>query len=66
MFRGCKMRNVPVINNAKPSSLNNFFADCYYLRYIPDNFGENWDWSLISSSSSASVAYFFNNCFSLR
>ena len=65
MFRGCKMRNVPVINNAKPSSLYNFFADCYYLRYIPDNFGENWDWSSVSNSS-ASVSYFFINCFSLR
>ena len=68
--RNCnKLKNAPVVNNLKPSDLSYFFDGCSLLREIPDNYGNNWDWSYIENTTSAytgDLMYFFKDCYSLR
>lgn len=63
------LTEVPKINNAKPSEMRSLFHKCFRLRNIPENYGEDWDWSKITgqtSSYSGDTAAIFMNCYSLR
>ena len=70
-FSWCmNLREVPKIFYFKPNALNSMFSYCYHLREIPDDYFDTWDWSGISSSTSAygsgNVASLFEGCYSLR
>lgn len=56
----------PVINNAKPSDMADMFKGCANLREFPEGYGENWDWSEMEASSTASKDEMFQSCLSLR
>lgn len=70
IFDGCKyLKTVPQINYAKPTSLGSGFRYCYCLREIPDNYFNNWDFSYVSTQTSAYTGNFgsmFWDCRSLR
>lgn len=65
MFQDSYIRQAPRVINAKPSVLNQLFGGCYYLREIPDDFCDTWDWSYLYSGSSR-CGNIFRNCYSLR
>ena len=63
------LTNVPKINNLKPSDIDGVFNYCYKLRSIPNNWCDNWDWSVIEGSTSlysGKVYNLFYSCYSLR
>lgn len=67
MFQDSRqLREVPTINNAYPSSCQQFFASCERLKEIPDNFGENWNWDRMNTYAYAYCSGVFTDCFSLR
>ena len=67
MFYSCKnLKSVPYIHNAYPSSLRELFSGCHRLRYIPDDWGEDWIWSRVETYKSVSMCEIFYNCYSLR
>lgn len=67
MFTDCvNLTEVPKVNNAYPSSVGNLFQNCQHLRTIPDDFGNDWNWSRMHSYQYASVTGVFNMCYSLR
>lgn len=46
MFSGCRnLIEVPKINNFTPYNIGKFFKVCLNLRYLPEDFGANWDWT---------------------
>ena len=61
-----QLREVPMINNAYPSTCQSFFAYCGMLKEIPDNFGEDWNWDRMNTYAYAYRNNVFTNCFSLR
>ena len=69
-FSDCKnLKIVPTINNLKPMSHESMFVNCYRLREFPEDYGEDWDWSYYTGSTSASrgaANELFYNCWSLR
>ena len=68
-FNKCyKLKNIPMINNLKPSSsgCSNVFADCRSIRSFPEGFGDNWNWQDINGASYGGLPYLFSNCYSLR
>ena len=69
MFNGSSIRTVPLLNNLQVYKTNKMFYNCYYLRNIPDNFTDTWDWSYLEKQTSAYIGgqqYMFAYCFSLR
>lgn len=67
LFSYSMIEEVPVFNNFSPTDLNNIFSNCNYLRNLPDNFGEDWDWDYIHNKSLyANISNVFMNCYSLR
>lgn len=59
----------PVINNLKVGNLQYMFRNCQQIRYFPEGYGEDWDWSQHTSATSAYSGYksaMFDNCYSLR
>ena len=69
-FDGCDNLVEPVvINNLKPSNMRYMFRDCQKIRYFPENYGEDWDWSYHTTSTSSYQCYksgMFEDCYSLR
>lgn len=69
-FDGCNVLvEPPVINNLKVGNLQYVFRNCQTIRYFPENYGEDWDWSYHTSSTTAYAGYksaMFDNCYSLR
>lgn len=70
VFSGAiNLTTIPNINNCRPSETSYIFTNCYSLRELPDNYGEDWDWSHINtlaSQYSGNRNSQFNNCYSLR
>lgn len=69
MFADSKIKTVPLLNNLKPYNVSRMFDSCYYLRNIPDNIADTWDWSYVegmTSSYSGVQSYMFAYCRSLR
>lgn len=66
MFSGADIKQAPRINNVQPNSLSELFKNCRYLREIPDDFCDTWDWSYIHSYEYASCMSIFQGCYSIR
>lgn len=69
MFNAAKIEIAPKINNAKVDSLQTIFGSCWYLREVPMDFCETWDWSYANNTTSAYIGNqsgIFSNCYSLR
>jgi hypothetical protein len=63
------LTDIPRFNNAKPTSLKCMFNGCSKIRYFPEDFGEDWDWSKIDSQTSSysnDMSEMFAFCYSLR
>ena len=60
------LKEIPEMNNAKPNSIVKLFLYCQDVRYLPENFSANWDWSYIHSYAYAPMASIFESCYSLR
>lgn len=66
MFSGCSLLvELPKINYPRPISIASLFDSCDNLRYIPDDFDSNWDWSYIDREG-GQTRRVFNLCYSLR
>lgn len=65
-FYESNIKIAPKLINFKPNTLNSFFYSCKYLREIPDDYDESWDWSYINSYNYGSLSALFQNCYSLR
>lgn len=67
MFSTCgALEEIPALNNFCPDSLSNFFSYCANLRYLPEDFGADWNWDRIHTYTYGNVASFFPGCYSLR
>lgn len=66
MFQYSNIEEVPAMTNVYPESANNLFNSCKYLRYVPDDFGDDWDWSRINSYIYSGIGGVFAYCQSLR
>lgn len=68
MFINAKLKELPKII-AKVEKTSYMFSGCKYLREIPEDYFDNFDWSYITnltSSYSGNMSSMFQNCFSLR
>lgn len=64
-----ELTDPPIFNNCKPGSIQAMFQNCRNLRYFPEGYGEDWDWSWHTSqtgSSSGPKDSMFQSCYSLR
>ena len=69
IFSNCTNLKVLPKITAKPNSLGYMFSYCKYLREIPEDYFDNFDWSHITnltSGYSGNMSNMFSNCFSLR
>lgn len=70
MFYECgSLRNIPRLNNCKVNNRAKIFQNCYRLRYFPEGFGEEFDWSYMDTLTSAyngNSSGMFSSCCSLR
>ena len=66
MFMESLLTELPKINNAYPSALRNLFQNCRYLKTIPEDWVDTWNFSRIYSNSSATLNNMFGYCSSLR
>ena len=64
MFFGALLRILPYLYNPKPNYINNMYTSMYYLRNIPNDYFDTWDFSVYTSGIQA--MYVFSNCCSLR
>ena len=60
------IKQVPRIMNARPSELTRIFDSCLYIREMPDDFFDTWDWSYLNSYKYAGCNSTFSRCYSLR
>lgn len=60
-----KLKEVPNVLNACPVDLGFMFEGCMDLQRLPENFGEDWNWSTLQSGSN-NLSCIFYNCYSLR
>lgn len=61
-----QLEELPIINNARPYSLQEFLCNCNRLREIPENWVDNWDLSYLQNSTTANMGKMFHTCGSLR
>lgn len=70
LFQNCNnLKVLPIIKNAVPRDMNDYFSSNYCLREIPNNFCSTWDWSVLDELTNQSYGkknHIFYNCFSLR
>ena len=68
MFYRCsKLKNIPMIYGLKLSGSNsNMFQDCQMVRYFPEHFAEDWDFTNLNNYVYGGMAYLVNSCYSLR
>lgn len=65
MFTNAKLlEEVPVLNGAKITQGQNLFANCWNLRYIPEEKFHNFNFDSIATTGNFSGM--FNSCYSLR
>lgn len=61
-----QLEEAPEINTFYPNTLNSMFYNCKRLRSLPANFGENWDYTRLTTSTSSETKSIFSSCYSLR
>ena len=70
MFNGCtNLAYIAGIVGYKPEDIGNMFSNCQGLRYLPENFVNNIDWTYFSSQTGKYNSYadtMFQYCYSLR
>jgi hypothetical protein len=67
LFSSCTLlEELGAFKNAYPENIGSFFAYCYRLRAIPDDFFSTWNFSRLKTYSFSSVDSVFSNCKSLR
>lgn len=67
MFYHCaNLKELPMINNARPTYFENLFCGCNQMRTIPESLGDNWDFSSTHSGTYYSSQGVFQDCYSLR
>ena len=70
IFHGAtKLKVLPKINNYTFYNMIGMFQDCQNLREIPQDYFDNWDFSVVENSTSAYLHYhsrMFAGCYSLR
>lgn len=62
MFSNSKVHSIEAFNNFQPITLASFFRQAYYLRELPDNFIDSWNFENFTGTSNN----LFNGCYSLR
>ena len=68
MFANARLKELPKII-VKVKSAPSMFSSCKFLREIPENYFDNFDWSYITnltSGYSGNMNGMFKNCYSLR
>lgn len=65
-FSASKLKELPIINNARPYGLQEFCNNCNQLREVPERWADNWDLSYLQNSTSANMGKMFYSCSSLR
>jgi hypothetical protein len=67
MYSKCSnLTELPVMNNVYPEQMNGLFEYCQRLRYLPENFGADWNWDRIHSYNYSKINGVFSSCYSLR
>ena len=67
VFSGCyKLKEVPYIYNAYPSSISNFFSSCKKIKTIPADYFDTWNFDRINTYNYAKVDSLFKSCSNLR
>lgn len=67
MFFNCSnLVAIPEINNLYSENIGNMFEGCSRLRELPENLGENWNWSRLQSYTYGYLNNIFAKCYSLR
>ena len=64
MFGSSKLRTLPYLYNPKPSTISTMFYFIQYLRNIPDDYFDTWDFSASTDGIRASQVFY--GCWSLR
>ena len=66
MFYNAKLTELPAIPQAYPNSITEFCRGCNYLRNIPEDYFDNWNFSRIQSNTNCNSSGVFRECTSLR
>lgn len=67
MFQYCiNLQSLPKINNAYPSNVAQIFSGCKSIVEIPNDYFDNWNWSLLQTNASAQMNGMFQIMSSLR
>lgn len=69
LFNGSKMYEPPKVSNVNPKGLSYLFAGCYYLRSVPNDWCDDWNWNYLETMTSAYSGMsnlIFSGCYSLR
>lgn len=64
MFSSSKLRTLPYLYNPKPHAISTMFYFIQYLRNIPDDYFDTWDFSASTNGIQASQVFY--GCWSLR
>lgn len=65
MFSGASfLRTLPYLYNPKPNDISYIFGNMYYLRNIPNDYFDTWDFS--ASTKGIKTGRIFSYCYSLR
>ena len=67
IFSGCyQLEILPYLINLKPDSFNSFFANCYRLKTIPEDYMDDWNFDRIYTYNYCNCSFMFSNCRALR
>ena len=67
MFYYCiNLQSLPKINNAYPSNVAQIFSGCKSIVEIPNDYFDDWNWSLLQTNASAQMNGMFQIMSSLR
>lgn len=67
LFEGCsKLKEIPLINDAYPNSIQRLFNRCMLIRYLPEDLGMNWNWNELQTYNYSYLSNIFEYCYSLR
>lgn len=67
LFESCqKLKEIPLINNAYPNSIQKLFQRCSSIRYLPEDLGMDWNWNELHTYNYSYLSSIFEYCYSLR
>lgn len=67
LFANCnELTELPKLNNFYPNNMANLMSGVTKLRYLPEDFGVDWNWDRIHTYTYSGANSFFENCYSLR